>query len=386
MGAELSFFSVDNGDMTLLVTDSGKRILIDCNIRDVTGDDPPPDVLKQLKERLLNDSDGRYYVDAFLLSHPDLDHCRGFAANFYCGKPDDFPKKSEKIFIRELWSSPMIFRRKERHETLSDDAKAFNKEARRRVQRFRDAHGAVSNGDRILILGEDQDNKQDGLEAIVVKAGHRFQTVCGEWQSNFSAFLLAPASKGTEEEEELRSKNNSSVILQMKIGSGINLDACRFLCGGDAGYAIWERLWDKYKDNTDVLKYDVLLTPHHCSWHSLSADSISDLGDDAKVSDDARSALSQGRDNARLVASCKPIKDDDDDPPSYRAKEEYDNIRSGFKGRFYQTSSYREPPFELEIGSAGSVPKSATVTAPTKAATTAVGGSVLSHGSVLAHG
>lgn len=386
MTAQLSFFSVDNGDMTLVVTESGKRILIDCNIRDVTGEDPPPDVIKQLKERLLKDAKGRYYVDAFLLSHPDLDHCRGFKANFYVGAPADYPEKSEKIFIRELWSSPMIFRRKERHETLSDDAKAFNKEARRRVQRYRDDGNSVSNGDRILILGEDQDNKQAGLEAIVVKAGNRFQTICGEWQSTFSAFLLAPASKGTEDEEELRSKNNSSVILQMKIGSGANFDACRFLCGGDADYAIWERLWQKYKDNTDVLQYDVLLTPHHCSWHTLSADSISDLGDDAKVNDDARSALSQGLNNARIVASCKPIKDDDDDPPSYRAKEEYDDIKSGFSGRFYQTSSYRDPPFELEIGAAGPVPKSTKVTAPSNASAGAVGASTLSHGSVLAHG
>jgi beta-lactamase superfamily II metal-dependent hydrolase len=380
MTAQLSFFSVDNGDMTLVITDSGKRVLIDCNIRDVTGDDPPPDVLKQIKERLLQDSDGRYYVDAFLLSHPDLDHCRGFESHFYCGKPEDFPKKSEKIFIRELWSSPMIFRRKQRHETLSPDAEAFNREARRRVQHYRDTSGAVSHGDRILIFGEDQDNKQAGVEAIVVKAGNRFQTICGEWQSNFSAFLLAPASKGTDDDEELRSKNNSSVILQMNIGSGTNADACRFLCGGDAGYAIWERLWQKYKDNTDVLTYDVLLTPHHCSWHSLSADSISELGDKAKVSKDARSALSQGREYGRLIASCKPIDNDDDDPPSYRAKQEYDSIRSEFRGRLYETSDYRDPPFELEVGVGGPSPKSVTRTS-VGVATSAIGASVLSHGS-----
>ena len=52
MAAEIAFFPVDNGDMTLVTLESGKTILIDCNIRAVTGDNPPPDVLKQLKERL----------------------------------------------------------------------------------------------------------------------------------------------------------------------------------------------------------------------------------------------------------------------------------------------------------------------------------------------
>ena len=58
------------------------------------------------------------------------------AKHFHLGKPEDCP--SDKILIRELWSSPMVFRRASKNWTLSDDAKDFRAEAKRRVQYFRD--------------------------------------------------------------------------------------------------------------------------------------------------------------------------------------------------------------------------------------------------------
>lgn len=221
MPANIAFLPVDNGDMTLLTLENGKRVLIDCNIRDVAGEDPPPDVLKQLKDRLLQDDKGRHYVDAFLLSHPDQDHCRGFKATFYTGAASDYPADSKKIFIKELWSSPLIFRRKTRHHVLCDDAQAFNAEARRRVRRYRESGTTWVEGDRILVLGEDESpEKQQDLGAIVVKADTRFNSIGGQYQSCFSAYLLAPQPKGMEEAEERRSKNHSSVILHISMGAG----------------------------------------------------------------------------------------------------------------------------------------------------------------------
>ena len=382
MAAEIAFFPVDNGDMTLVTLESGKTILIDCNIRAVTGDNPPPDVLKQLKERLKKDSKGRYFVDAFLLSHPDLDHCRGFASSFHLGDAASFPDKSDKIFIKELWSSPLVFRRKRRHETLSDDASAFNEEARRRVKKYRDTHGAVVDGDRIQILGEDESaDKQQGLEAIVVKPNSYITKLCGAIQFDFRAYLLAPQPKGSDEEEEQRSKNNSSVIARFEIAAGGKSDACRFLTGGDADVYIWERLWERHKGHPDPLKYDVLLTPHHCSWHTLSGDSISKLGDKAKVSPDAKSALSQANQFARVFASCKKIRDDDDDPPSYKAKLEYKGIATGVRGSFYESSEFGGKPYELEITAAGPSPKTPRSSGGGGNGTNAaVGSTIIGHG------
>lgn len=141
MTASLSFFPVGNGDMTLVETEGGYKILIDMNIR-ADADDPDkdtPDVAKELRDRLTRDSQGRLYVDVLLVSHPDEDHCRGLRKHFHLGPPDEWSKQADKILIREVWSSPMVFRRASRQHVLCDDAKAFNSEARRRVRKHRES-------------------------------------------------------------------------------------------------------------------------------------------------------------------------------------------------------------------------------------------------------
>ena len=162
MPTTITFFPVDNGDMTLIKFGDldATTLLIDVNIRQ-DADDPDGearDVAKDLRERLKKDENGRPYVDAFLLSHPDQDHCRGLKRHFYLGPLDKYPDdkkddKDKKIVIREMWSSPIVFRRASKTHTLSDDAKAFNTEARRRVQLNRDKNLVVGNGDRIQIMG-----------------------------------------------------------------------------------------------------------------------------------------------------------------------------------------------------------------------------------------
>ena len=152
MTANISFFPVGNGDMTLITTESGRRILIDMNIRAAADDpdDATPDVAGLLRDRLTKDSAGRHVVDVLLVSHPDQDHCGGLRNHFHLGPSNEWSAKANKIFVREIWSSPRVFRRASKNNPLCDDAKAFNREAKRRVQRFRDAWGFVDDGDRIL--------------------------------------------------------------------------------------------------------------------------------------------------------------------------------------------------------------------------------------------
>ena len=72
MTAKISFFPVGNGDMTLIQTEDGKNILIDCRIRDGK---EHPDVRSQLREKLSRNDEGRLFVHLFIWSHPDSDHC-----------------------------------------------------------------------------------------------------------------------------------------------------------------------------------------------------------------------------------------------------------------------------------------------------------------------
>lgn len=387
MVARILFFPVGNGDMTLIVLESGRKILIDMNIRSAADnpDDDTPDVATELRSLLTRDDQGRLYVDVLLLSHPDQDHCRGLQNHFHLGPPANWSKKADKIFIRELWSSPMVFRRASSQHTLCPDAKAFNSEARRRVARYRQESWSITDGDRILILGEDQDGKTNDLTAILVKAGTTFSLVNGQYDTSMTARLLAPQPPSSDEEEEdLRSKNHSSTILNISLaGDGVR-DAARFLTGGDAEVAIWERLWQRYSDYPDWFRYDLLQAPHHCSWHSLSYDSWSDYGEDAEVCEDARKALSQTRRGARIVASSQPIKDDDNDPPCIRAKREYQAIAKEAGGSFTCVGEHpneKNPEtMEFEVGQHGLRLKSKAMKAAAVVGAGSVGRQPLAHG------
>lgn len=378
MTPKIVFFPVDNGDMTLIQLESGKTILIDVNIREAA-DDPNqehPDVASMLKSRLKKDRQNRLYVDVFLLSHPDQDHCRGIERHFHLGKPEDCP--SDKILILEMWSSPMVFRRASKIWKVSKDAEPFRTEAKRRVRYFRD-NRVTSDGNRILIMGEDENGKTEGLSAILIKVDEQITKVNGSVDSSMTAYLLAPRKSDDADEEEILTKNQSSVIIQFSIRSGVRTDACLFLTGGDAEVAIWERLWQKHQHN-NWLQYDVLQTPHHCSWRSLSDDSWSGESE-AKISPDALNALSQARSGAIIIASSKPIQGNDSDPPCIGAKRRYEQITTSKSGTFKCTGEYprKNAPnvLEIEITTAG--PKISTCYA-TPIAWGAIGQQPLPHG------
>lgn len=369
MTASLAFFPVSNGDMTLVRLDNGQTILIDIKIRGTPDDedDDTPDVASDLRNRLERDGEGRLFVDVFLSSHPHQDHIIGLQNHFHLGPLDEWDEDDDKIVIREMWSSPVVFRRADSQTPLCEDAKAWAKEARRRVKRFRDDGFNTAAGDRILIMGEDIDGKTDDILDIVIRLDETVTAANRVKAGVFEARLLAPLPAESDAEEDEMSTNESSVIMQFSIVGGGVADRCRFLTGGDAEVAIWKRLWQRHgDDNADWLSYDVLQTPHHCSWRSLSFDSWSDLGEDAEVDEDARNALSQTRKGAIIVASSKPIKDDDDNPPHHRAKREYIDIVDGDDDRFFCTDEHWDgdgQTLEFEVRASGVVRKLAKAAA-----------------------
>ena len=370
MTAKITFFPVDNGDMTLirLTNAEATSLLIDCKIRAAADDpdDPTPNVAKELRKRIKKDGQNRPFVDAMLLSHPDEDHCLGLENHFWLGSVDDYPddnkpQDEKRIIIREMWSSPMVFRRakskaQKKGLTLCDDAKAFHAETRRRVRANKKANFNVPDGDRILIMGEDENGNPNDLAPILVKSGDTRSGINATASSYLTWQLLGPMKKqDNDEEEESLSKNGSSVIINFQIkASEYGVSTSRFLAGGDAGVAIWEKIWKNFC--ADEFAYDLLLAPHHCSWRTLSYDSWSEKGESAVVSADARSALAQNNYGAIIVSSSKPIKNDADDPPCIRAKREYTSILDSaglFKCTGEEPSKAKPAPLEIETTGSG---------------------------------
>ncbi len=352
--SKIYHFPVGNGDMTLLEIASGDRyirILSDMHIRESSNrknddfDNSQCDVLARLHDILEKDSESRPYVDVLLLSHPDEDHIRGYRKYFHTGRPEDYVAAKDgeyaKVFVREIWSSPIIFKRKQANHSLCDDAKAFNKEAKRRVKLYRETGMIGPEGDRIRLIGEDRDGKTDDILNIVYRRGTKITRVNEIFVPELSVLVLAPLADDDFPDDVDVDKNRSSIVMQWSIASQGRLTPTNFiLLAGDADVEVWKVLWEKHKNVLDQLKYDLLLAPHHCSWHTLSSDSYSE-SDDPQVEDDVISALSEARQGAVILSSSNPIKDDDNDPPNYQAMQEYKKILKQIDGEFKQLARHK---------------------------------------------
>lgn len=84
----VTFFPVGNGDTTLIRLSDEASILLDSNITEESEDDEETryDVHAHLLDTLKK-VDGICHLDAFILTHPDQDHCRGIDRSFYIGDP-----------------------------------------------------------------------------------------------------------------------------------------------------------------------------------------------------------------------------------------------------------------------------------------------------------
>lgn len=338
--------------MSLLVLADEKKttILIDCCICE-TAEEDGHDGRAELLARLPRDAAGRPYVDVMILSHPDEDHCRGLLAEFHLGPMSTYDVNSKKIIIREMWSSPLIFRRRSEDHPLCEDAAAWNTEAKRRVNWFRNNKpNQPSEGDRILILGGDDPNHTDGVEELIVPTGSAFNKIAGKPNAYALMHLLGPLPAEELDEDSL-DKNDSSVIIRFTLSAAKddNLKTL-FLCGGDAAVAIWKTLWNKYKNTKSILLYDLLLAPHHCSWTVVSSEPY-DKGK-GRPDQEALDALGVIRDGGIIVSSSNEIKDDDNNPPCIGAKIEYVKITTRVSGVFLCTGEAAEM-IEFLITSAG---------------------------------
>src|ERR1041385_3420731 len=168
MNHKVKFYPVDNGDSTLITLSDKTTILIDCKMR-TSAEDEEDTTKFNVKENLLSiieKRDKNPFVDLFVLTHPDKDHCHGYEKHFFKGKPEDYKKENrdnDEIIIDELWVTSMLF-----NGASNNDAKALKKEAERRRKLWdNDSPDKNKPGNRLRMIGYDGDNKFEKVPASV---------------------------------------------------------------------------------------------------------------------------------------------------------------------------------------------------------------------------
>jgi hypothetical protein len=334
MANQIKYYPVDNGDQTLITVEENNyttTILVDCNIRESSKGDSDPtqfdvksDLLVSIKKRKANDVDAVPYVDIFILTHGDDDHLHGFENNFYQGNPKSYKKKNKddgEIMIDVLWFSPMVM-----GTATNEDEKCFNREAKRRIQLHRDK--SVDKdlpGNRIVIVGYDANEDLDGLDLVRRVPGDVVARFNERDLKTFSIFLHSPYQHQLTDEQV--DKNRVSVVFQARFKSSATSEVFATLAmfGGDADHYAWANILDKTKRhkndvNQQALTWDLFLAPHHCSWTFFNDTPQGDHPSPVKTS---LEVLDSRRGIAKVIASSKEILNNDDNPPHYKAKEQY---------------------------------------------------------------
>jgi len=353
--AKVTFFPVGNGDCVLITLSDDAQMLIDCNITEDSRDDDEEscyDVHAHLLECAKKLEGIVPHIDALALTHPDQDHCRGLDTTFYTGDPASYGQthlKQGLLLVDELWFTPRVF---SPHESdLCETAVAFRKEARRRMALHK-ARAAACNlpGNRIRIIGYTDNPDLKGLEHLTTVPGNFLNFINGKQRTDFRFFVHAPFKIDTD--DKWAERNDTSLVLQARFDVDGVVDAACAMFGGDAGPAIWEKILER--SDEDTLKWDLLLAVHHCSWTFFSESPYKDNKVPAKAS---LKILDQRRKGAHVVASCKPILNDDDNPPHWAAAKLYKNAvgAESFHVTSETPSKKRPLPIDFVISSNGPV-------------------------------
>lgn len=305
-GDSITFFPVGNGD-TVLIQIADRTILTDCNYRQAAQDTNNTDAY-DIRPHLLQaclQSDSRYHLNLFVLTHPDADHLRGFSTLFYCGDPDNYQnrgdEREQQILVDEMWIS--AYSANPNYET--DDSEPVFTEIRRRIS-LQGKNGAQKSGNRIRILQVGSNDKGDLFD-----------------DNRISWRLLAPTADeatvpDSSKSENHLSSNDTSLVLHWTLRNGQT--TTRLLLGGDATVDVWDRI--AADASLRKLTHSIVLAPHHCSRGAIARKQEDET---YLYSENAISFLGNFDGDGFFVASSKQIKKNDDNPPSWDARQKYLN-------------------------------------------------------------
>lgn len=320
---KIKYYPVGNGDTSLITLKDNSTFLIDCNIREGE-EDANGNKIYKVKEDLLKSIQKRNnnpYIDLFVLSHPDLDHCRGFKKHFYHGDPTYYnatDRKNEIIIIDEIWVTSLLFT----HDQ-SEDAHAVRNEVNRR-KRLEGAE-REKRGNRLRLIGYD-DNEMF-VDVITHTPGNEVTQINDITYSTFSFFIHAPFKKDLIKSKAEGDKNSASVVFQARFkDNDYDLDHKTFaIFGGDADHYKWDKIISvsEGNNNSKYLKWDLFLAPHHCSWTYFNDVPYENEGNKSPKDYSLRLLNEYREIKGKVIASCNKVIDEKPNPPHFAAKNEY---------------------------------------------------------------
>lgn len=311
----LVFWPVGNGDSTTIAIDAVNLIQVDLNHLEKSQDDDDPawSVVDELVDRLPK-VNGRPYLAAFALTHPDQDHCRGFASLL------------DEVDIGELWFTPRVF--SEYSKDLCDDAQAFRKEAHRRVAETVKTGGDPGSGDRVRVVGysellEEDDFKYFPSDRLTVPGTELSEVDGRDLSAAIRIFVHAPFK-----DDDAGDRNDTSLAMQVTLLHGGH--TLRAMLFGDLSYPVLKRIFDKSDD--DDVAWNVLLAPHHCSKAAMYWQDEGDEEEELRQ-DIIEEMEGAARAPNRVISSSNPVpssNDPGDNPPHAKAKTQYESITESF--------------------------------------------------------
>lgn len=365
----IKFYPVCNGDQVLITLADKTSILVDCNIREMAKDEDDEeffDVHEDLLMSIQKDASSIPFVDVFILTHGDQDHCRGFQKNFYQGDPTKYSaadKKKDLIRVDAMWFSPMIA-----EEHKNDDEEAYQKEAERRLDLHRRNVASRNDpGNRIRIIGYDGNKKYSDLDKMRSIPGDIVSRFNDCNQKTFSVFIHSPFKKHLVAESPDK-KNSTSIVFQARFNE--KETDTKFITlaifGGDSDHVAWETILSETKKSGKdksqaALNWDIFMAPHHCSWSFFNDRPQEDNKVPKKTS---LEVLDYKRGTSpKIIASSKKIVVGKPNPPHEAAKKEYE--KKVGDANFLNTSAHElrgktPQPIIFEITTQGPMkPKSA---------------------------
>ena len=227
---KIHFINVGKGNCTVIDFPSGNLTVIDTDNSRNSDENDLTDPVEYIKEKFPNRP-----IFRLIVTHPDMDHLSGME------------EIDDNFSVLNFWDT-------ENNKKLSDEdldtAPYYEKGDWKTYQKYRKSESDP----KCLFL---------------------YRNGTGDYWNSDGIKILSPSKALVKKANDSGEYNHLSYVLS------INYNGYKILLGGDATIAAWNDIQDNV--NTEDLKADLFLAPHHGSTHNVNKDVFADIDPDYVV-------------------------------------------------------------------------------------------------------